>query len=609
MRSFLTPDLKDEIRRKVDLVDLVSAHVALKKAGKYYKGLCPFHQEKTPSFHVDRDKGLWHCFGCLRGGTAFDFVMQTANLTFPEAVQELARRAGVRLERTPEESRRASEREQMLRALKAAAAFFREQLHEPRIGTPARDYLTRRGIDGATAERFGLGYAPAEWDALRTTLTRKGHQSALLERAGLIQPRQRGEGYYDLFRHRLMFPITDLQDRVVAFGGRTLDPDGQPKYLNSKETAAFSKGKTLYALVLARDAIRQADEIVVVEGNIDAVTCHQFGIHNVVASLGTALSVEQVLLMKRFAGRAVLVYDADAAGMAAAERAMALFDEVELPVRVVVLPSGDPDAFIRADGADAFRALLAGALPVFDYQVAMAARRHDAATVEGKVKIVDDLLPALTAVTNPVRQAEYVRALAERFGLREDAIRQRLKARSRSRTPEHPSVTVSPAPATSRAMTVDPSVVITEGSAEIARSRAEILLLRLMVHEPEVRAQVASKLDPGDFSDPAHRGLVEALFVAPGEESGRLQERLNEKEQALFLRMLFEETTVEEKDKEKVLADAIAYLAERAPAALRRETLAREIRDAQAAGDDQKVRQLQMQYLKLVGTTDLPEGR
>ncbi len=590
MPGFLSPDLKEEIRRKVDLVDLVSAHVALKKAGKYYKGLCPFHQEKTPSFHVDREKWLWHCFGCSRGGSAFDFVMQTANLTFPEAVQELARRAGVRLERTPEENRRASERERLTRALAAAAAFFRDQLADPRVGRAAREYLKRRGIDDPTVERFQLGYAPAEWDGLLSALTRKGYQPALLEQAGLVQPRQRGEGYYDLFRHRVMFPIVDLQDRPVAFGGRTLDPDAQPKYLNSKETAAFAKGKTLYALSLARDAIRHSDEIVVVEGNIDVVTCHQFGITNAVASLGTALSAEQVLLMKRFAGRATLVYDADAAGMAASERAMALFDEAELPVRVVVLPAGDPDEFLRTKGADAFRGLLAEALPVFDYQVAMAVRRYDAVSVEGKVKIVDELIPALGAVANPVRQAEYVRALAERFDLREDAIRQRLRTKGRGRAGRGAQPPLETPP-------------------ERARVQAERLVLHLMIHEPTLRPEVAARLDPADFADPVHRALAEALFEGPDEESSRLRERLSEGGQALFLRMLFEDPPVEEKDKPKVLAEAIAFLTEREPAAKQRELLAKEIQAAQAAGDSEEVRRLQVAYLKLVGTTNLPEGR
>jgi DNA primase len=590
MPGFLSPDLKEEIRRKVDLVELASAHVAMKKAGKHYRGLCPFHPEKTPSFYIDRDKGLWHCWGCGRGGDVFNFVMEAANLTFPEAVQELARRAGVRLERTPEESRRASQREQLLRALKAAASFFQAQLADPRLGQPAREYLGRRGIDEATAQRFALGYAPAEWDSLLNALTRKGYQPALLEQAGLVQPRQRGEGYYDLFRHRLMFPIVDLQDRPVAFGGRTLDPEGQPKYLNSKETAAFSKGKTLYGLALARDVIRQTDEIVVVEGNIDAVTCQQYGIGNTVASLGTALSMDQVLLMKRFAGRAVLVYDADAAGMAASERAMALFDEVELPVRVVVLPAGDPDAFIRTQGAEAFRRLVDEALPVFDYQVAMAIRRHDASTVEGRVRIVDELLPALAGVTNPVRQAEYVRTLAERFALREDAIRQRVRTKGRSRagSREQPPL---------------------ENRPERARAQAERLLLHLMIHEPALRTGIAARLRPDDFTDPVHRGVATALFEAPDEESGRLRERLTEGEQAVFLRMLFEDPPVEEKDKQKVIDDAIRYLAEREPAALRREALAKEIQLAAAAGDSEQVRRLQMQYLKLVGTLDLPKGR
>jgi DNA primase len=592
MKSFLSPDLKEEIRRKVDLVELASAHVAMKKAGRHYRGLCPFHPEKTPSFYIDRDKGLWHCWGCSRGGDVFNFVMETANLTFPEAVQELARRAGVRLERTPEESRRASQREQLLRALNAAASFFQAQLADPRVGKPAREYLGRRGIDDATAQRFALGYAPAEWDSLLNALTRKGYQPALLEQAGLVQPRQQGEGYYDLFRHRLMFPIVDLQDRPVAFGGRTLDPEGQPKYLNSKETAAFSKGKTLYGLVLARDVIRQTDEIVIVEGNIDVVTCHQYGIGNAVASLGTALSLDQVLLLKRFAGRAVLVYDADAAGMAAAERAMALFDEVELPVRVVVLPSGDPDAFLRTQGAEAFRRLMAEALPVFDYQVAMAILRHDASTVEGRVRIVDELLPALAGVTNPVRQAEYVRTLAERFALREDAIRQRVRTKGRSR-------------AGSRSTEQPPL----ENRPERARAQAERLLLHLMIHEPALRTGVAARLRPDDFTDPVHRGVATALFEAPDEESGRLRERLTEGEQAVFLRMLFEDPPVEEKDKQKVIDDAIRYLTEREPAALRREALAKEIQAAAAAGDSEEVRRLQMQYLKLVGTMDLPEGR
>ena len=224
----------------------------------------------------------------------------------------------------------------------------------------------------------------------------------------------------------------------MAFGGRALD-DADPKYLNTKETPVFSKGRTLYALNLARETIRHTDEVIVVEGNMDGLTCHQFGITNAVASLGTALTVDQVLLMKRFASRAVLVYDADASGLRAMERAMGLFEEAELPVRVVVLPSGDPDTFVRASGPDAFRSLVERALPVFEYQLAMATSRHNPKIVEGKVQITEELIPMLAAVRNPIRQAEYIREVAERLDLREDALRQRLRTAVRGRESDRKS--------------------------------------------------------------------------------------------------------------------------------------------------------------------------
>ncbi|HET6781329.1 MAG TPA: DNA primase, partial [bacterium] len=463
MRGRVGSDIKEEIRTRVDLVELVGQHVALKKTGRYYKGLCPFHQEKTPSFHVDREKGLWHCFGCLAGGDAFDFVMRMSNLSFGESVEMLAGRAGVRLERSPDEERKSSERDQLYRSLDAAAAWYREQLRQPEKGKVARDYLKRRGVDDQTAERFRLGYAPQSWDELLKALRGKGYSPPLLEKGGLVNPRPRGDGQYDLLRHRLIFPILDLQDRPIAFGGRALD-EAEPKYLNTKETSVFNKGRTLYGLNLAREAIRRLDEMVVVEGNMDALTCHQFGIDNAVASLGTSLTLEQVMLMKRFASRAVLVYDADASGLRAMERAMGLFEEAELPVRVVVLPSGDPDGFVREKGADAFRVLVERALPVFEYQLTMAISRHDPKSVEGKVQISEELIPVLAAVRNPIRQAEYIRGMAERLDLREDAVRQRLRRAVRGERPAN-----EPTP---------------PAGPDRARQQAERMLLHLMVYEP-----------------------------------------------------------------------------------------------------------------------------
>ncbi len=518
---------------------------------------------------------------CGQGGDLFDFMMRVSNLSFAEAVEALARRAGVPLERTPDEARRSSERDRLFRSLQAAMGFFREQLAEPRTGKAARAYLEGRGVDPQIVERFALGYAPPGWDGLLTALRAKGYPPAVLESGGMVVARQSGDGYHDLFRHRVIFPILDLQDRPVAFGGRALD-DAQPKYLNSKETAVFVKGRTLYALSWAREAIRQLDEIVVVEGNMDVLTCHQFGITHAVASLGTALTLDQVLLMKRFASRAILVYDSDAAGRIATERAMSLFEEADLPVRVAVLPQHDPDEFLHSSGESAFRAMLDQALPVFDYQVAVAVARHDPRTVEGKVRIIDELIPAVAAVTNPVRQAEYVRELAERFGLQEDALRQRLRAKIRGRTPA----------------AVDAPLV---ARPDRARYQAERLVLHLMVQEASLRRAVAEQVGAGDFADPRHREVAEALFAAPEADHVGLWESMSDEgAQQLLMRLVFEDPPMVEKEKAQVLREAIEYLTRRVPAALRREALASQIQAAQAAGNVEQVRALQTEYLKLV---------
>lgn len=532
---------------------------------------------------------------CGKGGDAFDFVMQTSNLSFMEAAEVLATRAGVRLERSPEEAVRATERDRMYKVLEAAVGFFREQLQHAVRGTPARAYLERRGVDAATAERFRLGYAPAAWDDLQKVLGARGFAPALLEKAGLVNARSGSDGFYDLFRNRLMFPIVDLQDRVVAFGGRALD-ESEPKYLNSRETQVFVKGRTLYALNWARDAIRKADEIVVVEGNMDALTVHQFGITNAVASLGTALTADQVLVMKRLASRTVIVYDADASGQAAMERALALFEDADLPVRVVVLPAGDPDEFLRTRGADAFRGLLARALPVFEYQLRMAAQRHDPQTVDGKVRIVDELLPALAAVSNPVRQAEYVRILAERFGVHEDAVRQRLRSRRQGRGTQ----IVRPTGIPSGEAVGSPTVSV--AGPDMARARAERWLLHLMVQVAELRSAVAERVGVEDFADPTHRLLAGALLGAASADADTLRCALNdEAAERLLVSLLFEDPPVEEKDRERVVNDSVDYLVHRQRATGRFDALQKAISAAQAAGDVEQVRRLQTEYEQLVG--------
>lgn len=523
-----------------------------------------------------------NCFGCHAGGDAFDFVMRIANQSFPEALAALADRAGVRLERTPEEARDRSEREQLLRALDAAAGFYRESL-AGQGGEAARAYLEQRGVSAEMIERFGLGYAPPAWDGLLRALASKGYAGPLLERAGLVQARSESTGHFDLLRHRLIFPIEDLQDHTVAFGGRALDPEATPKYLNSRESPAFHKGRLLYALNRARDAIRSSGEVVVVEGYMDALASHQAGVRNAVATLGTALTLDHVLLLKRFAARAVLVYDADAAGRLASERGAHLFEEAELPARVAVLPAGrDPDAFIRREGPEKFRTILHEALSMFDYQVTQAEQRHDVRTLEGKVALADELLPVIGSVANPVRQSEYLRAIAQRFDLSEEALRQRLATRRRAgrAAPAGASPTLIP--------------------AGRRRWEAERLLVRIMVQDAAARTAVRRDLVGEDFQDPLHRQLAQVLLDDEETPAEALRDRLADGEsQELLMQLLFEPAGVEEKHKDRVVAETVRFLRQ-IPVEEERRRLLRAIADAQAAGDDETVTDLQSAFLALV---------
>jgi DNA primase len=530
-------EVADEIRRRVNILDVVSAHVTLKRSGRRYTGLCPFHSEKTPSFTVNPEQGFFYCFGCHAGGDVFDFVMRMGSLSFSDALTELAARAGVRIERTPDEERRGGERERLLRTVAEAEAFFRSRLAADE-GRAAQRYLAGRGVDAPTAEAFRLGYAPAGWDGLLAALRSRGFDAAALEQAGLAIPRPGGSGHYDALRQRLVFPIHDLQGRPIAFGGRALD-DATPKYLNTRETPLFVKGRTLYALDAARATIRETGEAVVVEGYMDAVSCHQFGVTNAVASLGTALTQDQVLLLKRFAARAVLVYDADASGMDAAERGLGIFEQAELPVRVAVLPGrADPDEFLRAEGADAFRRLLAGAQSVFDYRFAMASARHDGKTVEGKVGIVDEMTQLIIIAPNPVRQAEYIRLLAERLGVREDAVRGQVRRLAKG------DDTGRPADAAGRPGAAVPGRTGLEADG---RAGAETLLLHLLVADASVRAGVRGAVDAGAFRGAAHQALAQALLERPADavDPVRLRAELEDGEAvALLSRFLIEEPPV-----------------------------------------------------------------
>lgn len=409
---------KEEIRRRIDIVELISAYTPLKKNGTRYKGLCPFHQEKTPSFTVDPVLGRWHCFGgCSEGGDIFKFLMKADGLTFPEAVEKLATRAGVTLVRRGMDreasARLSNEKDRLYNANAIAARFFAECL---RRDSGPRDYCNRRKLTHETIEAFQVGWAPDDWSQLASYLQRNGIRADDAEKAGLIRPNSRGDGFTDKFRARLMFPIVDAQERIVAFGGRLIENiEGAPKYLNSPETPVFSKSSILYALNRARKAIQADDRVLVVEGYMDAVACHQAGIENVVATLGTSLTERHVEVLRRYTKTVILCFDADSAGERAALRAADLFRSAgpEFTLKVLVLPAGDdPDSMLSRGDAPAFRRSLDSALTVPEFQLQAMQARFDLKEESGRIEYLRAAIPILAPIPSSLERDRLIRKLA-----------------------------------------------------------------------------------------------------------------------------------------------------------------------------------------------------
>lgn len=416
----MIPDDKiREVRERASIIDVVSDYVSLRKSGANFQGLCPFHGEKTPSFNVNPARGIFHCFGCGVGGNAVTFIMKMEGLSFPEAVKFLAKRVGVEIEDRPvsaAEKRRIDEREEFYGVVELAAQLYRDLLVRGEEGAAARRYLERRGVDGATAEAYRLGVAPDRWDFLARHLQHRKVSLEQAERLGLVRRRE-GGGWYDTFRNRLLFAITDIHGRVIGFGGRVLD-DSLPKYINSPDSPIYHKGDVLFGVSLAKGAMRESGSAIIVEGYFDHLSLWQAGVKNVVATCGTALTEGHLKLLRRYAGKAYPLFDADSAGRKATLRALDLCLEAGFPAYSVELTAGeDPDSFIRKEGAEAFAARLAKARPAVDYLFRDLLRQVDTGTVEGKVRIVDELAPRLARISNPVEQELYAREISRVLGV------------------------------------------------------------------------------------------------------------------------------------------------------------------------------------------------
>jgi DNA primase len=434
MPQGIPEDIIDEIRQRTDLVGLIGEYIKLERRGKNMVGLCPFHNEKTPSFTVSPDKQLFHCFGCGASGNIFSLVMQMEKLTFPEAARFLARRAGVTIPE-PKDASPAVEnlKERIHKVNHLAARFYAYCLHNTANGKKALEYLQKRGIKPETIELFMLGYAPADWTGFFNFAQKKGFPPDLMVKAGLISP-GREKGYYDRFRSRIIFPILNISGKVSGFGGRTLEEGEKsgPKYLNSPETLVFDKGSMLYGLNMAREEIRREKRAVVMEGYTDVITAFQAGIKNVVASLGTALTADQGRLLRYQADTVVTAYDSDSAGEAATWRGLNILQSTGCLVQVADLPEGsDPDSYIREHGAKAFIQLIDSAKPLIEYRLQQLKKRYDLASDKGRIDYIEELMPFLIAAVNEVEQDFYLKKASEELGVVEDALRSELKKRQR----------------------------------------------------------------------------------------------------------------------------------------------------------------------------------
>ncbi|MCX7823950.1 MAG: DNA primase [Verrucomicrobiae bacterium] len=501
----LIPDhVLDQVRRANDIVDVIGQCVPhLKKAGASWRALCPFHKEKTPSFHVNPQRQLFKCFGCGVGGDVITFVMRWDGLEFREAVEQLARRANIPLEYDAKRDRGmpSGQKELLFKLHEEAAAFFHWQLMKEPAAQIARDYLTKRKVTMEAAREFRIGYAPDSWEATLQWGVSRGYTPQVLESAGLVIARE-GGGYYDRFRGRLMFPICDEMGRVVGFSGRVLAGDEKTaKYVNSPESPIFTKGRVLYGLHKTKRAIVEAGRAIVCEGQLDLIACHMAGVQNVVAPQGTAFTSDHGRILKRYADEVVLCFDADAAGQSAAVRSVDELLAAGLVVKVASIPAGhDPDSLAREEGADKLRAVIAAARPFFDFHLDYLCARHDLNSDVGKVQISHALAESLVRVTNAVLRASYVQRSAARLGVPESALLEEMaKIRRAPERREQPSA-LPPAP-------------ISQRPAPLA---AEKMLLQQVLRSPDLMASACARLDPAWLTNSVAGEMLAAIHRLHG---------------------------------------------------------------------------------------------
>ncbi len=527
----VTPEVIAEVRHRAGIVEVISETVVLKRAGKEYKGLCPFHNEKSGSFYVNPEKGIFKCFGCGEGGDVFAFLQKSKGTDFIDTVRDLANRYGIRLVESVEEKQHYDRRAQFFSLNEAACNYYQQLLQDPTDGASPRRYLEGRGVTEEIIKRFKLGFAPNSWDGLLRYLNNTMKVSeATLEEAGLVRRRAESTGVYDLFRNRLMVPIMDDQGRVVAFGGRALGSDEQVKYLNSPETPIYVKGQHLYGYNLAKEAIKAKDAVIVVEGYFDAISLHQYGFENAVATLGTALTEQQAKMLVRYteSKRVYLSFDSDQAGVKAVERGVETLNQIAegvgIELKVIRIPGGkDPDECLRSEGgAEAFANAMQQAPPLIDYELRQALKDADSKTHTGRLEAAARIVPILGQIKNYMVRGEYVRLFAMEIGAKEDELSHSVREYIKTRT-KQPFRQENFGAGAAKQMR-NRGTVGTPGSGGLAGVlEAERNLLALLLTSREDYTLAFPVVVSLTFNVPAHKVLKEA-FEGVGDQFATVQD-------------------------------------------------------------------------------------
>jgi DNA primase len=541
--GFFPEEKVSEIRDRASILEVVSDYINLKKAGKHYKGLCPFHSEKTPSFMVNEEKQIFHCFGCGAGGDVFTFLMKVGNFSFPQAVEELAKRYGVRLpsrELSPAKKKEMAKREILFQINQMASEYFHDLLYRQREGDEGRRYLSQRGLSEKIIKEHRLGYSLERWDGLVQHLQEKKVSLELAWELGLIFPKKRG-GWYDAFRGRILFPIFDLHQRVVGFGGRLIR-EGEPKYLNSPESSIYHKGEILYGLQVAKGYIPEKDCVIIAEGYFDLLTLHQFGLKHNVATLGTALTAQHVRTLKRYTKNLITVFDADEAGIKASLRALPLFLEEEVAGKTVLLPEGeDPDEFLRKGNLEDFEERVIHAVPLIDFFFEWLMKTHDIKSIDGKVKVAEEGMALIDKIPNKIRKNFYTKTLAEKLDLPESLLMERLRSSPKDRIKAEEDLKKRP--------------------IERSFPKSEEMVVRLMIHHPEMIPAITKEGILREFESPVLQKMaegLEGLYQKRGrldltEALGCFEEDLKER----LSEFAFQESDLKAGDREKILKDCI----------------------------------------------------